>query len=246
MPMRIKSAVLVGGRGTPKPRAGSKIMKNPKNPLTTQWKPAKVRKTASGDIQVLLPLGKAVKSVAVVASRTKRKVKRVVRRVARKNPAKQTKREWLSMAYDYGNQQGAGTRGRPLTGRITPAGFESFLRSERKLGYSHLGTITKADLVKEWKRGYRAGVAKKNPVKRKATRKTARKNPLNWTWHSFANDAEISGRRYGRAATRSGNKPTNTFERWWSDVRPQMDAVAARKKPTYKVFFMRGYRQAKR
>ena len=68
-------------KAQPKPRAGSKIMKNPKSPLTSKWTPAHVRKLPSGDIQVKIPLGKAVKSVAVVA---KRAVKKTARKVARK------------------------------------------------------------------------------------------------------------------------------------------------------------------
>ncbi|KKK69733.1 hypothetical protein LCGC14_2931060, partial [marine sediment metagenome] len=60
------------------------VVKNPKNPLTQQWKPAKVRKLPSGDVQIMLPLAGAIMGVKVVASRAKRKVKRVVKRAVKR------------------------------------------------------------------------------------------------------------------------------------------------------------------
>lgn len=146
-------------KSSTKKRRNPAALANPKSPLTQQWKAAKVRKTKSGDIQVMIPLKKAVKSMEVAVSGAVRRAGKTVRRLAgRKNPS----------------------------------------------------------------------------------------SVAGWTWRNFANDAEIGGEIYGRAAVKSGNRPGATFERWWLDTSPLMDAAAARRKPTYRLYFMRGYERTKR
>ena len=209
----------------PRPRAGSRIMKNPKNPLTTKWTPAHVRKLPSGNIQVKIPLGKAVKSVAVVASKAKRKVKRVVRRVARKNPA----------------GLGIHTRYQGSTRHLSDHRTRTAARAAAKKKANASGRpVEVADMYGAqftYQPDGSVGHSRKNPVKRKATRKTtrkatrktARKNPGAFEHGAWGNIWRL-GRSY---AMRGGSNPT-TF---W----PKM--VAAKVIPSqYKKDFMNGYK----
>jgi len=135
--------------------------RNSKSPITQQWKPAHVRKLPSGQIQVKIPLGRAVKGIKVVASRTKRKVKRVVKRAVkgvRRNPLAGLNK--YTMSSSMGGYLGSAR---------TLAQARKFARSwaDKNGYYVYIKGGTKVHKVKP------SRTAKRNPVK-----VATRKNPM--------------------------------------------------------------------